>query len=83
MAKVIEDLMCRFTFDEKSLFKAFPEHREAIHSMAVSLMQKFSDVLFISSAGLKIHPEAYPLVRVIAGYVDGRTSLKTAHSSAI
>ena len=49
----------------------------------MELMQKFSDVLFISSAGLKIHPEAYPLVRVIAGYVDGRTSLKTAHSSAI
>ncbi|UWR25858.1 oxygen-independent coproporphyrinogen III oxidase [Sulfitobacter sp. S223] len=83
MARVIEDLMCRFTFDEKTLCQAFPDHREAIRAMAVSLMQKFSDVFFISGEGLKLKPEAYPLVRVVAGYVDSRTSKKTAHSSAI
>jgi oxygen-independent coproporphyrinogen-3 oxidase len=83
MARVIEDLMCRFTFDEKALGKAFPKHVDAIHAMAVSLMQKFSDVFFISGDGLKLNPDAYPLVRVIAGYVDSRTSTKTSHSSAI
>lgn len=83
MAKVIEDLMCRFTFDEKSLGEAFPGHHDVIHEMAVALMQKFSDVFFISSTGLQLHPDAYPLVRVIAGYVDKRTTQQTAHSSAI
>jgi oxygen-independent coproporphyrinogen-3 oxidase len=83
MAQVIEDLMCRFTFDETSLVAAFPDHRDAIHGMAVSLMQKFSDVLFIENGGLHIHPEAYPLVLVIAGHVDGRKTQQTAHSAAI
>ena len=83
MAQVIEDLMCRFTFNEKSLAEAFPDQQQVIRSMAVSLMQKFSDVFFISNKGLQLHTEAYPLVRVIAGFVDSRKAENTAHSSAI
>ena len=83
MAQVIEDLMCRFTFNEKSLIEAFPDQQQVIRSMAVSLMQKFSDVFFISNKGLQLHTEAYPLVRVIAGFVDSRKAENTAHSSAI
>jgi len=83
MAQVIEDLMCRFIFDEAALGTAFPTYHADIRAMAVSLMQEFSDVFFISSKGLEIKPAAYPLVRVIAGYLDERTTQQTAHSSAI
>ncbi len=83
MAQIIEDLMCRFTFDEKALSAAFPEHGRFIRETAVSLMQNFADVFHISSSGLRMHRETYPLVRVIAGYIDSRVTHAVAHSSAI
>ena len=83
MARMIEDLMCRFSFNEKALTEVFPDRQDFIHSTAVSLMQKFSDVFFINSTGLQLHHDAYPLVRVIAGFMDSRTSNQVAHSSAI
>ena len=70
MAHMIEDLMCRFAFDEKTLADTYPDHSAFIHSTAVSLMQRFSDVFHISSSGLQLRHEAYPLVRLIAGFID-------------
>ncbi|MGB5864765.1 MAG: oxygen-independent coproporphyrinogen III oxidase [Sulfitobacter sp.] len=83
MARMIEDLMCRFSFNEKILTEQFPAQHVFIHSTAVSLMKKFSDLFFISRDGLQLHSDAYPLVRVIAGFMDSRTSDQVAHSSAI
>jgi len=40
-------------------------------------------VFHISSDGLRMHPDTYPLVRVIAGAIDMRTTGTMAHSSAI
>jgi len=83
MAQMIQDLMCRFRYDEASLSQAFPAHTAFIHATAVSLMQQFPDVFHISSDGLRMHPDTYPLVRVIAGAIDMRTTGTMAHSSAI
>jgi oxygen-independent coproporphyrinogen-3 oxidase len=83
MARIIEDLLCRFSFDEKTLKVAFPRHQAFLHGIAVTLMQKFSDVFFISSSGLQLHHDAYPLVRVIAGFIDSSTTQTAAHSYAI
>jgi len=84
MAHMIEDLMCRFAFNEKALNEAYPDHSAFIHSTAVALMQQFSDVFHISSTGLQLRHDAYPLVRLIAGFIDSRSGTElVAQSYAI
>jgi oxygen-independent coproporphyrinogen-3 oxidase len=84
MARMIEDLMCRFAFDERALTQAYPRHCAFIHATAVLLMQQFPEVFHISGNGLQLDHDAYPLVRVIAGFIDRRSGGEiAAHSYAI
>ncbi|WP_370402310.1 oxygen-independent coproporphyrinogen III oxidase [Sulfitobacter sp. JB4-11] len=83
IARAVEDLMCRFVFREKDLCAAYPEFAPNIHKTAIRLMTRFPDVFFISDAGLEMRPDAHPLVRVIASFIDQFTSEDVAHSAAI
>jgi oxygen-independent coproporphyrinogen-3 oxidase len=83
IAKIVEDLMCRFVFDEQALCTAFPDDAGLIHQTGVSLMNRFGDVFFISQSGLELRKDARPLVRVIASFVDTFTSESMSHSAAI
>ena len=82
-AQIVEDLLCRFTFDSAKLGRAFPEHHATIHAARVLLMRQFPDVFFISRQGLEMNPWARPLVRIIASVVDRFSTNAKAHSTAI
>lgn len=83
IARIIEDLMCRFVYDEHGLGAAFPDQVELIHQTSVSLMQQFGDVFYIGQSGLEMREDTKPLVRIIARFVDGFASEASAHSAAI
>ncbi|GLT09200.1 coproporphyrinogen III oxidase, anaerobic 1 [Sulfitobacter porphyrae] len=83
IARIIEDLMCRFVYDEAALRDSFPEQAALIRQTGISLMTRFTDVFYISEAGLKMRIDTRPLVRVIASHVDAFASEATAHSAAI
>jgi len=83
VARVIEELMCCFMFSEDRLNAEFPNQRDTIHAIGVSLMRQFPDVFFIAHGGLQLRDDAKPLVRIIASCVDTFVSKQTAHASAI
>ncbi|OAN77921.1 oxygen-independent coproporphyrinogen III oxidase [Sulfitobacter sp. EhC04] len=83
IARIIEDLMCRFVYDEPSLRDRFPEQAALIHQTGISLMTRFADVFYISGTGLTMRAETRPLVRIIASHVDTFASEATAHSAAV
>lgn len=83
VARVIEELMCSFAFNEERLVAEFPDSRAVLHGIGVSLMRKFADVFYIAQGGLQLREEAKPLVRIIASCVDDFVSQETAHASAI
>lgn len=83
VARMIEDLMCRFSICENSLSRDFPDHAEFIRHVTVSLMKRFPDVFFISKDGMEMRDIARPLVRVVASSIDGFDATSTAHSAAI
>lgn len=83
VARVIEELMCSFSFNEEQLVAEFPDNRLVIHELGVSLMRKFADVFDIVQGGLRLREDARPLVRIIASCVDDFVSEETAHASAI
>ncbi|APE42500.1 oxygen-independent coproporphyrinogen III oxidase [Sulfitobacter alexandrii] len=83
IARIVEDLMCRFVYDEAGLRERFPDQADLIHRTGVSLMTRFSDVFYIGRDGLEMRSHARPLVRVIASHVDTFASDATAHSAAI
>ncbi|SMY08303.1 oxygen-independent coproporphyrinogen III oxidase [Flavimaricola marinus] len=83
VARIVEDLMCRFSVCEQSLRQSFPGQSSVIRQTVVSLMNRFPDCFFISEAGLEMKEEAKPLVRVIASFVDKFAHAETAHSAAI
>lgn len=61
----------------------FPDHKDTLRQTAVSLMNTYPDVFFLSTGGLEMHPEYRPLVRVIASFVDRFTTKEAAHAAAI
>jgi oxygen-independent coproporphyrinogen-3 oxidase len=83
MARVVEDLLCRFTFNSKAMSAEFPEKKSIIRETSVMLMRKFPDVFFITPEGLEMYDWAKPLVRIIASSVDTFSRTEIAHSSAI
>lgn len=83
LAQIIEDLMCRFVMDARKLQEAYPLYTDLIRQTKVALMAKFDDVFHLTSAGLEMRPEAYPLVRIIAHFVDRFATHETAHAAAI
>jgi oxygen-independent coproporphyrinogen III oxidase len=83
VARIVEDLMCRFAVHEQSLRRLFPAQTGLIRQTVVSLMNRFPDCFFISEAGLEMTTEARPLVRVIASFIDTFARADTAHSAAI
>nr|WP_107846288.1 oxygen-independent coproporphyrinogen III oxidase [Litoreibacter ponti] len=83
IARMIEDLMCRFTLNEGDLALAFPGDKALIHKTLVALMRQFEDVFYISEAGLALRDDARPLVRIIASAIDQFANTGTAHSTAI
>ena len=83
MARIVEDLLCRFSFNETALRAAFPDQIDAVRATAVSLMRRFGDVFFISANGLEMEDWARPLVRIIAQHVDTFSRNEAGHSAAI
>jgi len=83
MARIIEDLLCRFELNSDALDAEFPDAKEAIHAIRVLLMQRFPDVFFINKGGLTMNAWAQPLVRIIASVVDDFSASDIAHSAAI
>ncbi len=83
IAAMIEELMCRFSYPTKDLRASFPESEDQIRQTAVALMQHYIDVFKISGSGLVMQPETFPLVRIIANYIDLFTNKDTAHTAAI
>ncbi|QFT57672.1 Oxygen-independent coproporphyrinogen-III oxidase [Sulfitobacter sp. THAF37] len=83
IARIVEDLMCRFVFDEAGLRDSFPQEADLIHRTGISLMSRFSDVFYIGRGGLEMREHTRPLVRIIASHVDTFASETTAHSAAI
>jgi oxygen-independent coproporphyrinogen-3 oxidase len=83
IAAIIEELMCRFRFPTSELQDRFREHANVIRQTAVSLMAQYPDVFRLGSGGLEMLPFAYPLVRVIASFVDRFTTEEVAHAAAI
>lgn len=83
IARIVEDLMCRFVYDETALCDRFPDQAELIHQTGISLMNRFDDVFYIGQSGLEMRTDAHPLVRVIASHIDAFASETTAHSAAI
>jgi oxygen-independent coproporphyrinogen-3 oxidase len=83
IATIIEELMCSFRFPTAALQEQFPEHNDALRQTAVSLMTHYPDVFRLSTGGLEMVPAAYPLVRVIASFVDRFTTEEAAHAAAI
>ncbi len=83
IAFIIEELMCRFIFPTTELQDRFPDHKDTLRQTAVSLMNTYPDVFFLSTGGLEMHPEYRPLVRVIASFVDRFTTKEAAHAAAI
>lgn len=83
LSAMIEELMCRFHLPTKSLQTQFPEHAQLIRQTAIALMSRYTDVFSINSTGLQMHPETYPLVRIVAHYIDAFNSSEVAHAAAI
>lgn len=83
LARVVEGLLCRFTFSSSALGQEFPEHASTIRDLSVLLMRKFPEVFFISGAGLEMNEWARPLVRIVASCVDTFSDTKVGHSAAI
>lgn len=83
VAAMIEELMCRFSFPTHDLQARFPDQAAAIRQTAVSLMSEYPDVFHLMAGGLEMAPETYPLVRVVASYVDRFTAEGVAHAAAI
>lgn len=83
IAAMIEELMCKFSFSTNELQRRFPEYADKIRKTAVALMQKYEDVFKLRSGGLEMRAETYPLVRIIANYIDAFTSEDIAHAAAI
>ncbi|MEM9580020.1 MAG: oxygen-independent coproporphyrinogen III oxidase [Pseudomonadota bacterium] len=83
IAQIVEDLLCRFSFNTAALNDAFPMHVDTIKQISVSLMKAFPDVFFIDEGGLSIREFARPLVRIIASHVDCFASPASSHSAAI
>ena len=83
IAAIIEELMCRFSFPTTVLQNRFPASKDALRQTAVSLMNTYPDVFYLSTGGLEMHPAYRPLVRVIARFVDRFTAKKAAHAAAI
>ncbi len=83
MSRMIEDLMCTFTLPTQGLQQAFPAQANLIRQTAVALMARFDDVFQLSAEGLRMRPETYPLVRIIANYIDTFATVGTAHAAAI
>ncbi|WP_439140954.1 oxygen-independent coproporphyrinogen III oxidase [Planktotalea sp.] len=83
LSAMIEELMCRFHLPTKSLQTQFPEHAQLIRQTVIALMSRYTDVFSINSTGLQMHPETYPLVRIVAHYIDAFNSSEVAHAAAI
>jgi oxygen-independent coproporphyrinogen-3 oxidase len=83
IAAMIEELMCRFSYPTKDLRASFPKSEDQIRQTAVALMQHYIDVFKISGSGLVMQPETFPLVRIIANYIDLFTNKDTVHTAAI
>lgn len=83
IARMVEDLMCRFALNEDSLCRDHPDHAEFIHSTLDSLMQRYPDALSIGEKGVAMRDFARPLARVVAKCVDDFSSVGQAHSTAI
>jgi oxygen-independent coproporphyrinogen-3 oxidase len=83
IATIIEELMCRFRFPTRALQERFPEHADIIRQTSVSLMSQYPDVFRLGGGGVEMLPFAYPLVRVIASFVDRFTTQEAAHAAAI
>lgn len=83
VSRVIEELMCSFSFREPHLTAEFPDSHDAIHATGIALMRKFPDVFYIAKGGLYLRDEAKPLARIIAHCVDDFVSHSEAHASAI
>lgn len=83
IARMVEDLMCRFSFETKALTQAFPDYSAFIRQTSIALMMRFPDVLYIAKGGLKLRPTAKPLVRIIANHIDSFAAKSKAHSAAI
>ena len=82
-ARIVEDLLCRFTYRTQDLCNTFPDQTEMVHKTAVSLMKAFPECFYISDSGLELRSFAHPLVRIIANHIDAFASPLAAHSAAI
>lgn len=83
IARIIEDLMCTFALPTHALTQDFPEHEALIRQTTVALMSQFGDVFQLTGKGLKMRPETYPLVRIVASFIDRFASDDVAHAAAI
>jgi oxygen-independent coproporphyrinogen-3 oxidase len=83
MARIVEDLLCRFRLSSASILAEFPSQFATIHATRVMLMRQFPGAFFISAKGLEMYDWARPLVRVIASAVDTFSRNQASHSAAI
>ncbi|MGB3246455.1 MAG: oxygen-independent coproporphyrinogen III oxidase [Sulfitobacter sp.] len=83
IARIIEDLLCRFVLHTSDLYTAFPAEKATIRAISVMLMRRFPKVFFMNNKGLEMRNWAKPLVRIIASSVDTFSRTETGHSAAI
>ncbi len=83
ISTMIERLMCDFDFPTMALQSAYPALSTTIRQTAVALMAAFPGVFTICAGGIEMRPEYYPLVRIIAKFIDTYTSQDNAHAAAI
>ncbi|XDA97110.1 oxygen-independent coproporphyrinogen III oxidase [Sulfitobacter sp. LCG007] len=82
-ARLIEELMCRFSFDMARMSDEFPGAQAEIRLAGERLLEAWPDLCELSDGKLALRPEGHALVRVIAATLDAFTTPDQAHSMAV
>lgn len=82
-ARIVDELMCRFAYPERSLSAEFPDQSAKLREIGRGLIAKFPGLFRIGPQGLELIPDARPLVRIIAHHVDRFSIAGQGHSAAI
>lgn len=69
-ARIIEDLMCRFSLRMDPLLAAFPDQSDIIEATQKALLTQYPDIFTVRGGDLDLKPYAQPLVRMVAHHVD-------------
>ena len=81
--RMIEMLMCDFAIDFRALAAEFDTDAARFAGIAQGIGDAFPGMVSLSDSGLTIAPEAFPLARMIARYLDAYSVSPAGHSSAI